>query len=159
MHGSRTLAVSLSVMSVFLGVAVTGHAGDRRGRTLSGVWETVTPSVFIEQTTVSESTKSATFMRWTLEEDRAGLVSGRNDYTAYDEDGEITSVGTQAMAGARMGSRFALSEADVEAPAVTDFTFQCRFWGHRKIVCLGTSTAVLPPIALKAVLKRVAPLP
>ena len=106
--------------------------------------------------------KESTLMRWELEEDERGLITGYNTYYSQDEAGENQSRGTLCMVGARLGSRVILSEAYAvsdgqpvpEFSTTPIFEFNCKKRGRKKLHCLGNGLSNIQPTALQAVLVR-----
>ena len=135
---------------------------------MTGVWLTVPPAPFVLQDPdgaapgVAGPLKESTLMRWELEEDEKGLITGYNTYYSQDENGENQSRGTLCMVGARLGSRVILSEAyavfdGVPVPELSTtpiFEFNCKKRGRKKLRCLGNGLSNIQPTALQAVLVR-----
>lgn len=147
---------------IALGIAAipdTADAGDRRSMT--GVWLTRPASQFVLQDTEGP-VPEITVMRWELEEDENGLITGYNSYISIDDSGESRSSGTLCMVGARIGNRVVLEEAyavldGVPQPDLSThpiFVFDCEARGRKKIHCLGHGLSTIQPTALKATLVR-----
>ncbi|NRA00644.1 MAG: hypothetical protein HRU01_29510 [Myxococcales bacterium] len=130
-------------------------------RSMTGVWLTRPASQFVLQDFVGP-VPEATLMRWELEEDENGLITGYNSYFSEDDEGESASRGTLCMVGARIGNRVVLEESyaidnGVPAPefsTIPIFVFDCSARNGKKIRCLGHGLSNIPPTALKATLVR-----
>ena len=101
-------------------------------------------------------------MRWELEEDENGLITGYNSYFSADDEGGSRSRGTLCMVGARIRNRVVLEEAYAvyngaptpELSTIPIFVFDCEASGRKKIRCLGHGLSNIQPTALKATLVR-----
>ena len=84
---------------------------------MTGTWLTRPAAPFVYQDPdgfavgVPAPVKEVTLMRWELEEDENGLITGYNTYYSMDDQGGSQSRGTLCMVGARQGSNVLLSEA------------------------------------------------
>ena len=104
----RSLFVFL--LAIWVLAPVVGNAGSNDRRSLTGVWVTKPASRFVLQD-VGGPVRESTIMRWELEEDEDGLITGYNSYFSTDDDRESPSRGTLCMVGARIGNRVVLEEA------------------------------------------------
>ena len=101
-------------------------------------------------------------MRWELEEDEDGLITGYNSYFSTDDDRESPSRGTLCMVGARIGNRVVLEEAYAifngepvpDLSAIPIFVFDCETGGRKKMRCLGHGLSNIQPNGLKATMVR-----
>jgi hypothetical protein len=137
-------------------------------KTMTGVWLTRPAAPFVYQDPdgfepgVAAPVKEITLMRWELEEDENGLITGYNTYYSMDDQGGRQSRGTLCMVGARQGSKVLLSEAYAvysgypvpDQSTLTIFRFNCERRGGNKLKCLGDGLSSIPPTVLKAVLVR-----
>ena len=166
---SLTLLPALLSLLVLAAPAVADSGSDSAGsRSMTGTWLTRTPSPFVLQDPdgfapgVAGPIKEFTLMRWELEEDQHGRITGYNTYFSLDDAGESRSRGTLCMVGARVGSRVILSEAYAvydgypvpEASTIAIFNFDCEQKGRKKIECIGNGLSNIQPTALQATLKR-----
>ena len=153
---------------ILAAVPATADSDSREKKTMTGVWLTRPAAPFVYQDPdgfgpgVVAPVKEVTLMRWELEEDEDGLITGYNTYYSMDDQGGSQSRGTLCMVGARQGSKVLLSEAYAiyngtpvpELSTVTTFRFSCDRRGGKKLRCLGDGLATIPPTVLKAVLVR-----
>ncbi len=137
-------------------------------RSMTGVWVTRTPSRLVLQDPngfapgIAGPLKEFTFMRWELEEDENGLITGYNTYYSQDEEGGNESRGTLCMVGAHVGSRVILSEAYAvyagvpvpELSTTTIFVFDCEQDRKNQMLCIGNGLSNIQPTALQATLVR-----
>ncbi|MEE2679939.1 MAG: hypothetical protein VX546_15255 [Myxococcota bacterium] len=155
----RKLFVFLLAIGVVAPVAASADSDKRRS--LTGVWITKPASRFVLQD-VGGPVRESTLMRWELEEDEDGLITGYNSYFSEDDAGESRSRGTLCMVGARIGNRVVLEEAyavlDGEPvpnlSSIPIFVFDCQTGGRKKLRCLGHGLSNIQPNGLKATLVR-----
>ena len=171
-HPARSLSPALALLLFFLlpSMAAPVHAdsdSDEK-KTMTGVWLTRPAAPFVYQDPdgfepgVAAPVKEITLMRWELEEDENGLITGYNTYFSMDDQGGRQSRGTLCMVGARQGSKVLLSEAYAvyggypvpDLSTLTIFRFSCERRGGNKLKCLGDGLSSIPPTVLKAVLVR-----
>ena len=166
------LTKSSPVLSVFLlfflACPVAADSDSENKKTMTGIWLTRPAAAFVYQDPdgfepgVGAPLKEVSLMRWELEEDENGLITGYNTYYSMDDHGGSQSRGTLCMVGARQGSNVLLSEAYAvydgdPVPALstlTIFRFNCERRGENKLKCLGDGLSSIPPTVLKAVLVR-----
>jgi hypothetical protein len=160
--------VPLLFSLIFVAMPATADSDSRVKKTMTGVWLTRPAAPFVYQDPdgfdlgVAAPVKEVTLMRWELEEDENGLITGYNTYYSMDDQGGSQSRGTLCMVGARQGSKVLLSEAYAifnghpvpELSTVTTFRFNCERRGGNKLKCLGDGLASIPPTVLKAALVR-----
>ena len=109
-----SLSLSLLALPAF---ADSDSDEDETKKTMTGVWITRPAAPFVYQDPdgfelgVAAPVKEITLMRWELEEDENGLITGYNTYYSMDDQGGSQSRGTLCMVGARQGSKVLLSEA------------------------------------------------
>jgi len=157
---------------LILGLAAAAPANadsdSHKKRSMTGTWLTKPVSPFVLQDPdgfapgVPGPLKEFTLMRWELEEDENGLITGYNTYYSQDEEGGNPSRGTLCMVGAHLGSRVILSEAYAvyagdpvpELSTTPIFQFNCDQAGRKKIRCLGNGLSNIQPTALQATLVR-----
>jgi len=166
----RSLVLVFCSFSLLLMAAPVSASSDsdNKKKTMTGVWLTKPAAPFVYQDPdgfqpgVAAPVKEATLMRWKLEEDENGLITGYNTYYSMDEQGGSQSRGTLCMVGARQGSKVLLSEAYAvydgypvpDQSTLTIFRFNCERRGGNKLKCLGDGLSSIPPTVLKAVLVR-----
>ena len=149
------------VLGLGASVSASADSDSRDRRSMTGVWLTRPASQFMLQD-VGGPVPEATVMRWELEEDENGLITGYNSYFSADDEGGSPSRGTLCMVGARIRNRVVLEEAYAiykgtpfpEFSAIPIFVFDCEVGGHKKIRCLGHGLSNIRPTALKATLVR-----
>jgi hypothetical protein len=160
-----SLSFSLLALPAF---ADSDSDEDETKKTMTGVWITRPAAPFVYQDPdgfepgVAAPVKEITLMRWELEEDEHGLITGYNTYYSMDDQGGSQSRGTLCMVGARQGSKVLLSEAYAvyggfpvpELSTTTIFRFDCEKRGRNKLKCIGDGLSSIPPTVLKAVLVR-----
>lgn len=161
----RSWSRSLLGLLVAFGLAGPATASDDSDsddtRSMTGVWVTKPASRLVLQDP-GGPVPEATLMRWELEEDEHGLITGYNSYLSADDEGGNASRGTLCMVGARIGNRVVLEEAYAvydgeQTPALATipiFVFDCAGSGRKKIRCLGHGLSNIQPTALKATLVR-----
>lgn len=157
----RHFLVLLVVLGIAAPVPTSADSDSDDSRSMTGVWLTRPASRFVLQD-VGGAVPEATLMRWELEEDENGLITGYNSYFSGDDEGSSRSRGTLCMVGARIGNRVVLEEAyaiynGVPAPELSTipiFVFDCHTGGRKKIRCLGHGLSNIQPTALKATLAR-----
>ena len=159
---------SLLLFLLFMASPAAADSDSDEKKTMTGVWLTRPAAPFVYQDPdgfepgVAAPIKEVTLMRWELEEDENGLITGYNTYFSMDDQGGSHSRGTLCMGGARQGSKVLLSEAYAiyngypvpELSTLTTFRFNCERRGGKKLKCLGDGLATIPPTVLKAVLVR-----
>jgi len=159
---------SFSLLLMAAPVSASSDSDNKKKKTMTGVWLTKPAAPFVYQDPdgfqpgVAAPVKEATLMRWKLEEDENGLITGYNTYYSMDEQGGSQSRGTLCMVGARQGSKVLLSEAYAvydgypvpDQSTLTIFRFNCERRGGNKLKCLGDGLSSIPPTVLKAVLVR-----
>ena len=166
----RSLVLVFCSCSLLLMAAPVSASSDsdNKKKTMTGVWLTKPAAPFVYQDPdgfqpgVAAPVKEATLMRWKLEEDENGLITGYNTYYSMDDQGGSQSRGTLCMVGARQGSKVLLSEAYAvydgypvpDQSTLTIFRFNCERRGGNKLKCLGDGLSSIPPTVLKAVLVR-----
>ncbi len=165
----RSLVLVFCSFSLLLMAApVSASSDSHKKKTMTGVWLTKPAAPFVYQDPdgfqpgVAAPVKEATLMRWKLEEDENGLITGYNTYYSMDNQGGSQSRGTLCMVGARQGSKVLLSEAYAvydgypvpDQSTLTIFRFNCERRGGNKLKCLGDGLSSIPPTVLKAVLVR-----
>jgi hypothetical protein len=168
-HPARSLKPYIGLVTLLaLVIAAPANADSDEKKTMTGVWLTMPAAPFVYQDPdgfepgVASPVKEATLMRWELEEDENGLITGYNTYFSMDDQGGSRSRGTLCMVGARQGSQVLLSEAYAvyngfpvpNQSTLTIFRFNCKQRGGNKIRCLGDGLSSIPPTVLKAVLVR-----
>jgi len=160
-------ALSISLL-LFMACPVAADSDSENKKTMTGIWLTRPAAAFVYQDPdgfedgVAAPLKEISLMRWELEEDKNGLITGYNTYYSIDDQGGSQSRGTLCMVGARQGSNVLLSEAyavydGFPVPAlstVTIFRFNCKMRGENKLKCLGDGLSSIPPTVLKAALVR-----
>jgi len=169
---NASFAFSPLFILLILFLATPLHAdsdSDERGKkTMTGTWVTRPAAPFVYQDPdgfepgVAAPIKEATLMRWELEEDENGLITGYNTYYSMDDQGGSQSRGTLCMVGARQGSKVLLSEAYAvyngfpvpDQSTLTIFRFNCERRGGNKMKCLGDGLSSIPPTVLKSVMVR-----
>ena len=155
----RSLFVFL--LAIWVLAPVVGNAGSNDRRSLTGVWVTKPASRFVLQD-VGGPVRESTIMRWELEEDEDGFITGYNSYFSTDDDRESPSRGTLCMVGARIGNRVVLEEAYAifngepvpDLSAIPIFVFDCETGGRKKMRCLGHGLSNIQPNGLKATMVR-----
>ncbi len=159
---------SFSLLLMAAPVSASSDSDNKKKKTMTGVWLTKPAAPFVYQDPdgfqpgVAAPVKEATLMRWELEEDENGLITGYNTYYSMDNQGGSQSRGTLCMVGARQGSKVLLSEAYAvydgypvpDQSTLTIFRFNCERRGGNKLKCLGDGLSSIPPTVLKAVLVR-----
>ena len=160
--------VFCSFFLLLMAAPVSASSDSHKKKTMTGVWLTKPAAPFVYQDPdgfqpgVAAPVKEATLMRWKLEEDENGLITGYNTYYSMDDQGGSQSRGTLCMVGARQGSKVLLSEAYAvydgypvpDQSTLTIFRFNCERRGGNKLKCLGDGLSSIPPTVLKAVLVR-----
>ena len=154
------LSLGLVTLLAFATAAPT-RADSDNPRSMTGVWLTKPASPFVLQDP-DGPVKEFTLMRWELDEDEDGLITGYNTYYSQDDQGGNESRGTLCMVGAHLGSRVILSEAYAtldgepvpELSTTPIFVFDCKQSGRKKIRCIGNGLSNIQPTALQAVLVR-----
>ncbi len=96
-----------------------------------------------------------TQMRWELEEDENGLISGFNLWFSANPASEgRPSVGAMCMVGARNGENVVITEAQIRDRLVPTFEFECKHRRGNRTRCVGNGLASQPPVALTGRMKR-----
>ena len=161
-------SLALLLFLFLMAAPVSASSDSHKKKTMTGVWLTKPAAPFVYQdpdgfeSGVAAPVKEATLMRWKLEEDENGLITGYNTYYSMDDQGGSQSRGTLCMVGARQGSKVLLSEAYAvydgypvpDQSTLTIFRFNCERRGGNKLKCLGDGLSSIPPTVLKAVLVR-----
>ena len=151
----------LVVLGLAAPVPASADSDSHARRSMTGVWLTRPASQFVLQD-VGGPVPEATLMRWELEEDENGLITGYNSYFSADDEGGSRSRGTLCMVGARIRNRVVLEAAYAvysgaptpELSTIPIFVFDCEASGRKKIRCLGHGLSNIQPTALKATLVR-----
>jgi len=142
----------LPLAAVFLSTSAHGDNDDRRS--MAGVWYTNTPAGWVVQTE-DGSFSGVTGMRWELEEDEGGLISGFNIWFSPNPEEGHVALGAMCMVGARDGSRVVITEASVVDRLLPTFEFNCKRRKGNRARCLGAGLADQPPVALQGEMTRV----
>ena len=121
---------------------------------MTGIWFTETPASWVVQTEVGAFSGS-TKMRWELQENANGTISGFNIWSSPSISGGPGVGGAYCMVGAREGSRVVITEASVEDRLLPTFAFTCTHQKGRHARCLGAGFADQPPVALRGRLTRI----
>ena len=167
----KTFASFVALVALASAAPVFADSDDRgRRKSLTGVWLTRPAAPFVLQDpdsgvpdgTQGRPVKEATLMRWELEEDENGLITGYNTYYSQAEDGSSQSRGTLCMVGAQIGSRVILTESyaiydGVPVPQISTtaiFAFDCEQRGRNNMRCIGHGLSNIQPTALQANLVR-----
>ena len=150
-----TLLVAVPLVSSVL--AMSAEA-DRDGRAdkkkMTGVWRTASPAGWVTQSQAGVLLGD-TQMRWELEEDENGLISGFNLWFSANPASEgRPSVGAMCMVGARNGEDVVITEARIRDRLVPTFEFECKHRRGNRTRCVGNGLASQPPIALTGRMKR-----
>lgn len=150
------LAAPFVVLLAALFLATTAHADSdsHKQRSMTGVWFTKTPPrwiVLYELGTLAGEVG----MRWKLEEDENGLVSGFNICHSPNPEEGALGIGGMCMVGARNGSSVVIAESQMINPDVPTFVFNCTHRRGNKARCLGNGLSVQPPVALNGNMTRV----
>ena len=153
------LAAPFVVFLAALFLATTAHADSdsHKQRPMTGVWFTKTPPrwiVLYELGTLAGEVG----MRWKLEEDENGMISGFNIWYAPNPEEGAPGIGAMCMVGARNGSQVVISEAGIfnaTGPLVPSFEFECKRGKGNRARCVGNGFSVQPPVALSGNMKRV----
>ena len=136
-------------------VADRDHRDDRdHQKTMTGVWRTESPAGWVVQSEAGVFSGD-TRMRWELEEDENGLISGFNLWfsaSTVSEGGP--SVGAMCMVGARNGGNVVITEAQIRDRLVPTFEFECKHRRGDRARCVGNGLASQPPVALTGRMKR-----
>ena len=94
-------------------------------------------------------------MRWELEEDANGMISGFNIWYSPSVSGGPGTRGAMCMVGARDGSRVVITESSVQDRLLPTFEFTCTHRKGRHARCLGAGFSDQPPVALRGGMTRV----
>ena len=133
-------------------VADRDHRDDEK--TMTGVWLTESPAGWVVQSEAGVFSGD-TRMRWELEEDENGLISGFNLWfsaSTVSEGGP--SVGAMCMVGARNGGNVVITEAQIRDRLVPTFEFECKHRRGDHARCVGNGLASQPPVALTGRMMR-----
>ena len=151
----------LTAMVLFAtGLAMTASAGPSEGReakrSMTGVWVSNSPASWVVRYE-GGTLAGGTLMRWELEEDENGLISGFNIWHSPLPEVGVPQVGAYCMVGARNGSNVVISEAGLfseDGPLLPTFEFECKRAGRNKARCLGNGFSSQPPVALTGNMRR-----
>ena len=125
-------------------------------RSMTGVWVTSAPAWWIVRYELGALSGSVQ-MRWELEEDENGMISGFNIWYAPNPEEGAPGIGAMCMVGARNGSQVVISEAGIfnaTGPLVPSFEFECKRGKGNRARCVGNGFSVQPPVALSGNMKR-----
>lgn len=155
------LTALLLVPLAALFLTTAAHADDDDGdrRSMTGVWVTTSPAWWIVRYELGVLAGDVQ-MRWELDEDENGLISGFNIWHAPNPEEGSLGIGAMCMVGARNGSRVVISESGifnqetVGGPLVPSFEFECRRGWGAKARCVGNGFSSQPPVALTGNMKR-----
>lgn len=126
----------------------------RNERTMTGVWQTKSPAGWVVQSEFGVFTGD-TRMRWELEEDGNGLISGFNLWFSPNPSEGRPSVGAMCMVGARNGRNVVITEARIRDRLLPTFEFECTHRRGNDARCVGNGFASQPPVALTGRMRRV----
>jgi len=123
-------------------------------KTMSGVWRTESPAGWVVQSEAGVF-RGDTQMRWELEEDENGLISGFNMwFSPSSVSGGRPSVGAMCMVGARNGRNVVITESRIRDRLVPTFEFECKHRRGDRARCVGNGLASQPPVALTGRMMR-----
>ena len=152
-----TALVLVPLAAVFLTtVSQADDDADDDRRSMTGVWVTSAPAWWIVRYELGALSGSVQ-MRWELEEDENGMISGFNIWHAPNPEEEALGIGAMCMVGARNGSQVVISEAGIfneTGPLVPSFEFECKRGKGQRARCVGNGFSVQPPVALSGNMKR-----
>ncbi len=133
-------------------VADRDHRDDEKAMT--GVWLTESPAGWVVQSEAGVF-RGDTRMRWELEEDENGLISGFNLWFSPSSVSEgRPSVGAMCMVGARNGRNVVITESRIRDRLVPTFEFECGRRRGDRARCVGNGLASQPPVALTGRMMR-----
>jgi hypothetical protein len=133
-------------------VADRDHRDDEK--VMTGVWRTKSLAGWVVQTEVGVF-RGDTRMRWELEEDENGLISGFNLWLSPSSvSGQLPAVGAMCMVGARKGSNVVITESRIRDRLVPTFEFECKHRKGDRARCVGNGFASQPPVALTGRMTR-----
>jgi len=148
---SALLGLALSTAMAFS--AGCGQANGNSEESMTAIWFTQPPASWIVETEVGPFS-GLTQMRWELEEDSNGIISGFNIWYSPSISGGPGTGGAYCMVGAREDSRVVITEASVEDRLLPTFSFTCTQLDRLNLRCLGAGFADQPPVALRGQLTR-----
>jgi hypothetical protein len=146
--------LTLSLIAAIFCTAASAQADGDSKKSMTGIWFTASPASWIVQTEVG-AYSGATRMRWELEEDANGMISGFNIWYSPSVSGGPGTRGAMCMVGARDGSRVVITESSVEDLLLPTFEFTCTHRKGRHARCLGAGFSDQPPVALRGGMTRV----
>ena len=149
----KNVVLGLLLIAAIGFTAGCGQANGNSDESMTGVWFTQAPASWIVETQVGAFSGS-TQMRWELEENSNGTISGFNPWHSPSTSGGPGTGGAYCMLGAREGSRLVITEASVEDRLKGTFSFTCTQLDRLNLRCLGAGFADQPPIALRGQLTR-----
>ncbi|MDG2335028.1 MAG: hypothetical protein P8Q97_12440 [Myxococcota bacterium] len=157
-RGSWLTVLFLALLvPLFIAGSAPADDDDRDGKkSMTGVWVSSPPAWWVvryDGGTFSGDVQ----MRWELEEDENGMITGFNIWHSPNPQEGPLAIGAMCMVGARNGSSVVISEAGLfnqTGPLVPSFEFECRHGGKNKARCLGNGFSVQPPVALTGNMKR-----
>jgi hypothetical protein len=155
---SQSSWMLLVAVPFFTGVLAMSAAADRDHRddekVMTGVWRTESLAGWVVQTEVGVF-RGDTRMRWELEEDENGLISGFNLWLSPSSvSGQLPAIGAMCMVGARKGSNVVITESRIRDRLVPTFEFECKHRKGDRARCVGNGFASQPPVALTGRMTR-----
>ena len=145
------------LVPLFIATSSPADDDDRDGdKSMTGVWVS-SPSAWWVVRYAGGTFSGDVQMRWELEEDENGMITGFNIWHSPNPQDGPLAIGAMCMVGARNGSSVVISEAGLfneTGPLVPSFEFECRRGRKDKARCLGNGFSVQPPVALNGNMKR-----
>jgi hypothetical protein len=136
------------------------------GKSLTGTWRTEAPAHYLVEQTPEhphgepvphegmEIVARSASLEWTLTERPHGLITGTNQWVAYDEDGKKVFEGSEPLLGARDGDSSVLTEPHDEGGKTARIVFQITRESKNRIRGLAYSVSGPKLLAMRFVLVR-----
>ncbi len=133
---------------------------------LTGTWRTEAPVSYLVEHTPEHPQGTPTphegmqilersaSLEWTLTQRPDGLITGTNNWIAYDEKGSKVFEGSEPLLGAYDGERGVLTEPSDESAKTAQIVFEITREGADKIRGIGYSVAGPKLLAMHFVLVR-----
>lgn len=143
--------------------AVSAHAAEDG---LSGTWATDGPVAYLVEHTPEhpqgkpvphqgvQIVERSASLEWTLMQRPDGLITGTNDWIAFDENGKQVFEGIEPLLGAFDGRRGVLTEPSDDSVGTARIVFEISSEGRDRIRAIGYSVTGPKMLAMHFVLTR-----
>lgn len=162
----HVLSSVLSVAFVLTFFLCTPPAFSQGNKNLTGTWVTEKPAVYLVEYTEAhpqgavvanngiQILERAATLEWILEQRPDGLITGVNNWAAFDESGNKVFEGAEALLGFFDGQAGMLSEPADEANQTAQINFEFKLKGQNRIQGFAYNVGSVKLLAMRFELVR-----